>query len=82
MLKAIYIPDIATDFVPVFIYNNKSGMFESEDFRCKNFKYSFHIVMNDNEWLVFATNNETVYPIENKTRATKDEISSLLDLNK
>lgn len=77
MLKAIYINDAKYDMgaMPLFVYNSETGNFENED----SF-YHFAIVMNDPDWMVFATNGKTVYPIENKNRAPEEEIHGLVHM--
>ncbi|MFS0643837.1 hypothetical protein [Siminovitchia sp. 179-K 8D1 HS] len=78
MLKAIYIGDVNYKEAPVFTFDQKSGFFvhETEE-DIHEYKYSFYIVMNDPDWIVFATNGESVYPIENKNRVPEDQIYNL-----
>lgn len=60
MLKAIYAGDLNHKQAPVFSFKNDTGMFVAGDIM-----YHFDLVMNDSDFIVFATDGETVYPIKN-----------------
>lgn len=66
MLKAIYIGDINYKEAPVFIYCP-----ERNEFMYENLFYSYELVMNDKDWIVFTVGDGKVFPINNMNRSNE-----------
>lgn len=67
MLRAIYVGDILFSQCPVFEFDPNTGQFHMIEDR--QIAYDFEIVMNDDDFIVFATDGNSVYQIEVKNKS-------------
>jgi hypothetical protein len=69
-MRAIYIGDAIYNVCHVFEYDEATKLFHMVDDRELN--YPFELVMKDPDWILFASDGETVYQIQ--TLVSKDEL--------
>lgn len=76
MLKAIRIQDVNMATLNVYEFSlNRNSFTDGND------EFPFHIVMNSNEWIVFATNGAVAYPVDNTKKLNKEDIIDLINID-
>ncbi|MEN2766089.1 hypothetical protein [Ornithinibacillus xuwenensis] len=70
MIRAIYIGDVRYNECNVFEYDNQTKMFQM--INDKDIAYSFEVVMEDEDFIIFLTNGDVVYQMDTKNKAIID----------